>query len=79
MTFNDITKKEQLKHPDVEGNYPNWKYTQELYNRIELIEECIECMLPYTISSLKDQAIDNLGQLKSFIEALQPLEDETTI
>ena len=72
MTFNDIAKSQQHKHPDVEGNYIDWKYTQELYNRIELVEEEIAEACEVDLNWV----LDNLGQVKSFIESLQPLEDE---
>ena len=72
MTFNDIAKSQQHKQPDVEGNYIDWKYTQELYNRIELVEEEIAEACEVDLNWV----LDNLGQVKSFIESLQPLEDE---
>ena len=72
MTFNDIAKSQQHKYPDVEGNYIDWKYTQELYNRIELVEEEIAEACEVDLNWV----LDNLGQVKSFIESLQPLEDE---
>ena len=74
MTFNEITKQQQEEYPDVEGNYPNWKYTQELYNRIELVEEEIAEACEVDLNWI----LDNLGQVKSFIEALQPLEENET-
>ena len=72
MTFNDIAKSQQHKYPDVEGNYTNWKYTQELYNRIELVQtevaEACEVDLNWVL--------ENLDQVKEFIENLQQLEDD---
>ena len=73
MTLNDITSQQQHKHPDVEQNYEGWKYTQELYNRIELVEEEIAEACEVDLNWV----LDNLGQVKQFIEALQKLEDET--
>ncbi len=72
MTFNDIAKRQQHKYPDVEGNYIDWKYTQELYNRIELVEEEIAEACEVDLNWV----LDNLGQVKDFIQSLQPLEDE---
>ncbi len=72
MTFNDIAKRQQHKSPDVEGNYIDWKYTQELYNRIELVEEEIAEACEVDLNWV----LDNLGQVKDFIQSLQPLEDE---
>ena len=71
MTFNDIAKSQQHKYPDVEGNYIDWKYTQELYNRIELVENELA-----VLDNVDDWVLDELGQVKEFIESLQPLEDE---
>ena len=71
MTFNDIAKSQQHKHPDVEGNYIDWKYTQELYNRIELVENELA-----VLDNVDDWVLDEIGQVKDFIQSLQPLEDE---